>query len=714
MDPASVTSSSFTLAVTGGASVAASVTYDSATRTATLDPNATLLPATAYTATLPSGSGGVKDAAGNPLATTVSWSFTTALAPDTTPPDTTIDSGPTGPTASTSATFTFSATEPSTFECALEGGAYASCTSPKSYSALAQGMHSFAVRATDGAGNTDPSPATQSWTVDTVAPAPPTISSPSDNSTQTSSSFVVSGTAEGGAAVKLLEGAAQAATVTADAGGAWQTTLTSVADGSHTYTATASDAAGNTSTASAAVHVTVDTAAPDTTITSGPGGPTASTSATFAFSSTETGSTFACSLDSAAFTSCTSPVSYTSLGQGGHNFKVRATDAAGNVDATPASRDWTVDTVAPAAPTITSPADNSSSTQASINISGTAEAGATVQLFDGTSALTTTTASGAGTWSTTATLADGQHTLTAKAVDAAGNTSDASAAVHVTVAATAPETTITGGPSGTTTSTSATFTFTSDKSGATFSCSLDGAPFTPCTSPTSYTGLSEAQHTFQVRATDQFGNTDATPASATWTVSFTVFSDDFESGGLSKWSVVTGADGSATVQSAIVKSGAFAARFSETANTGSLAYARKSLGNLTDVTLKGDFQILQEGASGGNVPIFRLFDSAGTRIVSLFRQNASQDKVQVSYGGTIYVTTGRLPLNTWGTLELHVIVVGAGTSTVEVRLNGTVVYSSTVANVGTLPIGSMQIGNETAKQTFTLVTDNITARVPPS
>ncbi|HYY04116.1 MAG TPA: hypothetical protein VE736_09560, partial [Gaiellaceae bacterium] len=107
-------------------------------------------------------------------------------------------------------------------------------------------------------------------------------------------------------------------------------------------------------------------------------------------------------------------------------------------------------------------------------------------------------------------------------------------------------------------------------------------------------------------------------------------------------------------------------------------------------------------------------DSAGTRIVSLFRQNASQDKVQVSYGGTIYVTTGRLPLNTWGTLELHVIVVGAGTSTVEVRLNGTVVYSSTVANVGTLPIGSMQIGNETAKQTFTLVTDNITARVPPS
>src|SRR5215203_1511025 len=90
-----------------------------------------------------------------------------------------------------------------------------------------------------------------------------------------------------------------------------------------------------------------DTTAPETTIDSGPSGTVSSASASFGFSSSEAGSTFQCSLDGAAFASCASPKDYTGLSEGSHTFEVKATDAAGNTDTTPASRSWTVNTTAP-------------------------------------------------------------------------------------------------------------------------------------------------------------------------------------------------------------------------------------------------------------------------------------------------------------------------------------------------------------------------------
>jgi len=91
---------------------------------------------------------------------------------DKTPPNTVIGSGPLGTTTSTSATLAFTSTEGgSTFKCALDAEPMSSCTSPKSYSSLSLGPHTFSVAATDDAGNTDASPAKRSWTVSEPEPS---------------------------------------------------------------------------------------------------------------------------------------------------------------------------------------------------------------------------------------------------------------------------------------------------------------------------------------------------------------------------------------------------------------------------------------------------------------------------------------------------------------------------------------------------------------
>jgi hypothetical protein len=96
-----------------------------------------------------------------------------------------------------------------------------------------------------------------------------------------------------------------------------------------------------------------DNTPPETTIDAGPSGIVGSYSATFGFSSSEAGSTFECSLDGVAFTPCATPKSYANLSEGSHAFEVRATDAAGNTDATPARLTWTVDTDVPVPSPIT-------------------------------------------------------------------------------------------------------------------------------------------------------------------------------------------------------------------------------------------------------------------------------------------------------------------------------------------------------------------------
>ncbi len=188
----------------------------------------------------------------------------------------------------------------------------------------------------------------------------------------------------------------------------------------------------------------------------------------------------------------------------------------------------------------------------------------------------------------------------------------------------------------------------------------------------------------------------------------TIFSDGFESGDFSAWSQVQlGGDGKAVVQSAIVSTGALAAELSESATSGSKADVRKTFSaEQLDLTASGDFQVRQQGTSGGNVPFFRFLDPSSNRIISLYRQNGTSGSIYVGYAGGHFATTGQLALNTWATLSLHVIVNGTA-STVEVRLNGNVIYQVTNASLGSAGVSTVQIGNDTAAQQFDMVVDTI-------
>jgi hypothetical protein len=100
------------------------------------------------------------------------------------------------------------------------------------------------------------------------------------------------------------------------------------------------------------LRVVTDTRAPETRITYGPSGTTSSHQGEFRFSADEKRSTFQCRLDGSVWRSCSSPITYTAVPDGQHTFGVRARDRYGNVDATPATRTWTV---APPAPEPTEP-----------------------------------------------------------------------------------------------------------------------------------------------------------------------------------------------------------------------------------------------------------------------------------------------------------------------------------------------------------------------
>jgi large repetitive protein len=422
------------------------------------------------------------------------------------PPQPTIESHPPAASGSPDGTLGFSDSEGGVgFQCSLDADAFAACTSPKGYSGLSDGSHTFRVKAIDEAGN-ESTVSAFSWTIDTAAPPAPSIGShPPAQSASGSASFgFTDSEAEVGFQCRVDAGPFADCTS--------PTSYSGLADGSHAFEVKARDAAGNESPVTSFVW-TIDTIAPpvpEINADSAPPNVTASTTATFAFSDADSTATFRCSRDGSAFAACTSPKTYSGLGDGSHSFEVKARDQAGN-DSAAASWTWVIDTVNPVVAVASGPEHLTNQTSAIFTFSSNKSNSTYKCKLDGSAFGDCTSPA------TYTNLTDGLHSFQVRATDGLGTTGPATVFDWTVDTVAPPAPAIAGGPPAATSATSATFVFSDSEPGLSFECQRDAGAFVACTSPATYTALPNGPHTFAVRAIDAAGNTGAA-ATRAWTV----------------------------------------------------------------------------------------------------------------------------------------------------------------------------------------------------
>ncbi|MBI5495958.1 MAG: hypothetical protein HY904_13115 [Deltaproteobacteria bacterium] len=351
------------------------------------------------------------DAIGNveTPATTRNWTV------DTVRPTTTLTSGPAAgsTTNATSATFNFTCSKaPCTFQCTLDSGTAAACDGGTvTYNGLSSALHTVTIVATDAIGNVESPATTRNWTVDAVPPVTTITNGPAAGSTTTSTTAVFTFTCNKSPCTfqcTLDSGAAAACN-----GGT--VSYGSLSSASHTVTVVATDALGNVESPAAARTWTVDTTPPTTTISGAPADPFNQATASFTLSCNESGCTYECDLDGGGFSSCTSPVSYTSLAEGSHTFSVRATDPMAHVESPAATYTWMIDRTPADTVILTGPALDAFASPVTFTFSSPDAAASFTCRMDG-GAFAACTSGQSFTVSNTA-----SHRFEVASVDAAGN-----------------------------------------------------------------------------------------------------------------------------------------------------------------------------------------------------------------------------------------------------------------------------------------------------
>ena len=207
------------------------------------------------------------------------------------------------------------------------------------------GTYSFSVKQTDQAGNVS-SPKTQQWIRDTSIPATPILAQPStDPYISNTGTVTLSGTCDDGMTV-TLSGDVTTSDVTTPlnslntscSASNFTFVVAKATDATYNFSVLQTNASGISSGADTLQWVR-DTVAPTVTLATFPTNPNLSASASFTFSSNETGSILECQLDSGSWAACVSPLNYATVTNGSRTLNIRATDLAGNISAV-ATKTW--------------------------------------------------------------------------------------------------------------------------------------------------------------------------------------------------------------------------------------------------------------------------------------------------------------------------------------------------------------------------------------
>jgi len=206
-------------------------------------------------------------------------------------------------------------------------------------------------------------------------------------------------------------------------------------------------------------------------------------------------------------------------------------------------------------------------------------------------------------------------------------------------------------------------------------------------------------YTYRLVAKDAAGNVSGFSNVASASTG-DVFTDDFETGDVSKWTSVSGLG----AQQAVVDGGQWAAR--ATSNGAAGASAQVQLDSTVDeLYYRARVKVVGQGAN--SVSLLRFRSAANGALASAFVSSNGKLGYRNDTDGTFVTSNLSVSSNTWHEVQLHLLVNGAS-SHIDLWLDGISAVSQD-DTLGTTPIGRLELGDPATARTFDVAFDNVVA-----